>query len=78
MHFAGAAITSMHSVRALRPEASQGPDEVDGNPVHLLRNTHGKRCAAGGQDRAESTAGGLMKRKYAHRNVLHRGTTPLS
>ena len=49
--------------RALRPEASQGPDEADGNPVHLLRHPHGKRGAAGGQDRAESTAGGLLKRK---------------
>ena len=27
-----------HTERALRPEASQGPDEVDGNPVHLLRH----------------------------------------
>ena len=36
-----------HIERALRPEASQGPDEVDGNPVHLLRHTHGKRGAAG-------------------------------
>ena len=59
--------------RALRPEASQGPDEVDGNPVHLLRHPHGKRGAAGRQDRAESTAGGLLKRKYAHRKVLSRG-----
>ena len=64
--------------RALRPEAGQGPDVVDGNPVHLLRHPHGKRGTAGGQDRAESTAGGLLKRKYAHGNVLHRGTTPLS
>ena len=65
--------TSNLPVRALRPKASQGPDEVDGNPVPLLRHTHGKRGAAGGQDRAESTAGGLMKRKYAHRNVLSQG-----
>ena len=36
--------------RALRPEAGQGPDEVDVNPVHLLRHPHGKRVAAGGQD----------------------------
>ena len=70
MHFAGAAITSMHSVRALRPEASQGPDEVDGNPVHLLRHPHGKRGAAGRQDRTESTAGACLKRKHAHINVL--------
>ena len=62
-----------HAKRALRPEASQGPDEVDGNPVHLLRHPHSKRGAAGRQDRAESTAGGCLKRKYAHREVLSRG-----
>ena len=62
-----------HTERALRPEAGQGPDEADGNPVHLLRHPHGKRGAAGGQDRAESTAGGLMKRKHAHRQVLSQG-----
>ena len=56
--------------RALPPEASQGPDEADGNPVHLLRHTHGKRGAAGRQNRAESTFGGCLKRKYAHREVL--------
>ena len=67
-----------HTERALRPMASQDPDEVDGNPVHFLRHTHGKRGAAGGQNRAESIAGGLLKRKYAHGNVLHRRTTPLS
>lgn len=65
--------TSDSSVRALRPKASQGPDEADGNPVHLLRHPHGKRGAAGRQDRAESTAGGCLKRKYAHRKVLSRG-----
>ena len=65
--------TSDSSVRALRPKESQGPDEADGNPVHLLRHPHGKCGAAGGQDRAESTAGGLMKRKHAHRKVLSRG-----
>ena len=59
--------------RALPPEASQGPDEADGNPVHLLLHPHGKRGAAGGQDRAESTACGLLKRKHAHRNVLTQG-----
>ena len=62
-----------HTERALRPEASQGPDEADGNPVHLLRHPHGKRGAAGGQDRAESTAGGLVKRKHALGNVLSQG-----
>ena len=67
-----------HTERALRPEASQGPDEVDRNPVHLLRHPHGKRCAAGGQDRAESTAGGILKRKHAHRKVLSQGNcTPV-
>ena len=54
-------------------KASQGPDEVDGNPVHLLRHPHGKRGAAGGQDRAESTAGGLLKRKRTHGKVLSQG-----
>lgn len=34
--------------RALRPKASQSPDEADGNPVHLLRHPHSKRGAAGG------------------------------
>ena len=29
-------------------EAGQGSDEVDGNPVHLLRHTHSKRGTAGG------------------------------
>ena len=67
-----------HTERALRPKASQGPDEADGNPVHLLRHPHGKRGAAGGQDRTESTAGGLLKRKHAHRKALPGGTTPLS
>ena len=62
-----------HTERALRPEASQGSDEVDGNPVHLLRHPHSKRGAAGRQDRAESTVGGLLKRKYAHRTVLSHG-----
>ena len=65
--------TSDSSERALRPKASQGPDEVDGNPVHLLRHSHGKRGAAGGQDRTKSTVGGCLKRKYAHRKVLSRG-----
>ena len=67
-----------HTERALRLEAGQGPDEADGNPVHLLRHPHGKRGAAGGQDRTESTAGGLLKRKHAHRKALPGGTTPLS
>ena len=57
-------------LRAITP---QGMDEADGDPVHLLRHPHGKRGAAGGQDRAESTAGGCLKRKYAHRKVLSRG-----
>ena len=62
-----------HTERALRPEASQGPDEVDGNPVHLIRHSHGKRSAVGGQDRAESTAGACLKRKHAHGKVLSQG-----
>ena len=59
--------------RTLRPEESQGTDEANGNPVHLLRHPHGKRGAAGRQDRAESTASSLMKRKHVHRNVLSSG-----
>ena len=43
------------------------------NHVHLLRHPHSKRGAAGRQDRAESTVGGLLKRKYAHRKVLSQG-----
>ena len=66
-----------YTERALRPKASQGPDEADGNHVHLLRYPHGKRGSVGGQDRAESTEGGLVKRKYAHRKALPRGTAPL-
>ena len=62
-----------HTEIAVRPEAGQGPDEVGGNPVHLLWHPHGKRGAAGGQDRTESTAGGLVKRKHAHRKVLSQG-----
>ena len=62
-----------HTERALRPEAGQGPDETDGNPVHLLRHPCGKRGSAGGQDRAESTAGGFVKRKHAHGKVLSQG-----
>ena len=42
-----------HTERALRPKAGQGPDEADGNLVHLLRHPHGKRGAAGRQNRAE-------------------------
>ena len=67
-----------HTERALRPKAGQGPDKADGNPVHLLRHPHSKRGAAGGQDRAESTACGLLKRKHAHGKALPRGNTPLS
>ena len=46
--------TSDLSEIPLRPEAGQGPDEADGNPEHLLRHSHGKHGAVGGQDRAES------------------------
>ena len=62
-----------HAERALRLEAGQGPDEADGNLVHLLRHPHSKRGAAGRQNRAESTAGGCLKREHAHRKVLSRG-----
>ena len=65
--------TSDLSERALRPKASQGSDEADGNPVHFLRYPHGKRGAAGRQDRTEITAGGLLKRKNAHGKVLSQG-----
>ena len=57
-------------LRAITP---QGMDEADGNPAHLLRHIHGKRGAAGGQNRAENTAGACLKRKHAHRNVLSQG-----
>ena len=57
----------------MRSMRVQGLDEAYGNSVHLLRHTHGERGTAVGQDRAESTAGGLLKRKYAHREVLSRG-----
>ena len=71
--FAHWQITLDLSERALRPEAGQGSDEADGNPVHLLRHPHGKRGAAGRQDRAESTVGGILKRKHAHGYVLSQG-----
>ena len=64
---------ALNTERTLRPEESQGTDEANGNPVHLLRHPHSKRGAAGRQDRTESTAGSLLKRKYAHRKVLSRG-----
>ena len=51
----------------------QGPDEADGNPVHLLRHSHGKRGAVDGQDRAKNTDGACLKRKHAHRKVLSQG-----
>ena len=41
--------------------------------LKILRHPHGKRGAAGGQARAESTAWGLLKRKHAHRKVLSQG-----
>ena len=63
----------MLTKEALRLAASQGPDEADGNPVHLLRHSHGERGAAGRQDRSESTSGGCLKRKHAHRKVLSKG-----
>ena len=54
-----------HTERAVRPEAGQGSDDADGNPVHLLRHPHGKRGAAGGQDRTEVEFGGCLTLKYA-------------
>ena len=59
--------------RALQSPEGQGQDEADGNPLHLLRHPCGKRGVAGVQNRAESTAGGLLKRKHAHRKALSRG-----
>lgn len=64
--------------RALRSEAGQGPYEADGNPAHLLPHPHGKRGATGGQDRTESTAGGLLKRNMHIETCFHRGSMPLS
>ena len=65
--------TSDLSERTLQPGATQGTDGADGNPLHLLRHPHSKCGAAGGQNRAESTAGGLRNRKHAHGNVLSQG-----
>ena len=64
--------TSDLSERSLRPEPGQGPAEVDGNPVHLLRNTHDKCVSVDRLNRTESTASGLLKRKHAHRKCFHR------
>lgn len=59
--------------RALWSPKGHGQYKAGGNSLHLLLHPHGKRGAVGGQDRAESTAGGLLKRKYAHGEVLLRG-----
>ena len=56
--------------RALRHAQDQGQEKENRDPVHLLRHPHGKRGAAGRQDRTESTAGACLKRKHAHINVL--------
>ena len=48
----------------MRSMRVQGPDEADGNPVHLLRHTHGKCSTACGQDKTESTAGDLVYQKW--------------
>ena len=61
--------TSDLSERAPQPEASQGPDEVDGHPVHLLQHPHGKRGAAGRQDRAESTKNPAETTGMRYKNV---------
>lgn len=39
--------------RALQSPEGQGQDEVDRNPLHLLRRPHGKRGSVGGQDREQ-------------------------
>ena len=48
LHFANPLYTMADTFglvkRALRPEPGQGPDEADGNPVHLLRHPHGECC----------------------------------
>ena len=51
--------------RSLRCPEGQGQDESDGNPVHLLRHPHGKRGAAGGQDRTKGASGGCLTLKLA-------------
>ena len=38
--------------------------------LYIFFGTHGKRGAVDRQNRAESTAGACLKRKYAHRTVL--------
>ena len=51
--------------KSLRPKLGRRSYfTADGNPVHLLRHPHGKRGAAVGQDRAESTSGACLKRKH--------------
>ena len=39
--------------------------KANGNPLHLLRHPHGKRGAAGGQDRTEVEFGGCLTLKLA-------------
>ena len=51
---------------ALRPASRQGPEEGDGNPVHLLRHPHGERsppgrAAAGARATSERDASGVSR-----------------
>ena len=48
----------------------QGPDEADGNPVHLLRHPHGERGAVGEKDRATGFVGSCLGRKHVNEVVL--------
>ena len=51
--------------RALQSPKGQGQDEANGNPLHLLRHSHGKRGPAGGQDRTKGSFGGCLTLKLA-------------
>ena len=50
---------------AVRYQEGQGQDEADGNPLHLLRHPHGKRGAAGRQDRTNGAFGSCLTLKLA-------------
>ena len=56
--------------RTLRLEASQGQNETDRNPVHLLRHPHCERGAIGEKDRAKSPVGSGLGRINAYEVVL--------
>ena len=49
--------------RELRSCREKHATEADGNPLHLLRHSHGKRSSVSGQDRAKSAFGGCLTRK---------------